>query len=175
VADVGFPGLRGSDHFGVTVPDIEQATAFLVGVLGGEVVFELGPVSHNDDFMATHMSIHPRSVIRKLRMIKVRNGPAVELFEYESPGQKSELPRNSDWGGHHIAFYVDDMDTAISHLRRHGVKVQGNPTILTTGPSAGLTWCYFLAPWGMQMELVSYPRGLAYEGGAGPKLWDPRT
>jgi catechol 2,3-dioxygenase-like lactoylglutathione lyase family enzyme len=168
------PGLRGSDHFGVTVPDIQQATDFIVDVLGGEVVFELGPVSHDDDFMATHMSIHPRSVIRKLRMIKVRNGPAIELFEYESPGQRKEWARNSDWGGHHIAFYVDDMSEAIAYLRSRGVEVQGGPTLLTSGPSAGLRWCYFLTPWGLQMELVSYPDGLAYAQGSGPKLWDPR-
>ena len=28
------PGLRGVDHIGITVPDIEQATAFFVDVLG---------------------------------------------------------------------------------------------------------------------------------------------
>ena len=30
----GLPGLRGVDHVGITVPDIEQATAFFVDVLG---------------------------------------------------------------------------------------------------------------------------------------------
>jgi catechol 2,3-dioxygenase-like lactoylglutathione lyase family enzyme len=163
------------DHFGITVPDIEQATNFIVDVLGGEVVFELGPVSHDDDFMPTHMGIHPRSVIRKLRMIRVHNGPAIELFEYESPGRRHEHPGNTDRGGHHIGFYVDDMTSAIAYLRGHGVKVQGDPTVLVTGPSAGLTWCYFLAPWGLQMELVSYPAGLAYEKKAAVRLWDPRA
>ena len=33
----GIPGLRGGDHVGVTVPDMEQAHAFFVDVLGCDV------------------------------------------------------------------------------------------------------------------------------------------
>ncbi|HTR91523.1 MAG TPA: hypothetical protein VMI73_07260 [Trebonia sp.] len=41
-------------------------------------------------------------------------------------------------------------------------------------PSAGQRWRYFLAPWGMQFELVSYPGGKAYErDGAAVMLWHP--
>jgi catechol-2,3-dioxygenase len=32
------PGLRGIDHIGITVPDIEQASAFFVAVLGCELL-----------------------------------------------------------------------------------------------------------------------------------------
>ena len=41
------------------------------------------------------------------------------------------------------------------------------------GPSAGQTWVYFLAPWGMQLELVSYPDGKAYEATTTRRLWHP--
>ena len=51
----------------------------------------------------------------------------------------------------------------------------GDPTTMTEGPSAGETWVYFLAPWGMQLELVSYPDGKAYEGAFDGRLWDPRS
>jgi len=34
---------------------------------------------------------------------------------------------------------------------------------MSEGASAGLTWVYFLSPWGMQLELVSYPNGKAYQ------------
>jgi hypothetical protein len=30
------------------------------------------------------------------------------------------------------------------------------------GPHLGQRWIYFLAPWGMQFELVSYPHGRAF-------------
>lgn len=38
-----------------------------------------------------------------------------------------------------------------------------NLHILDEGMSAGESWVYFKAPWGMQLELVSFPEGKAYE------------
>ena len=37
------PGLRGVDHIGITVPDMEQATAFFIDVLGCELLYEREP------------------------------------------------------------------------------------------------------------------------------------
>ena len=70
-------------------------------------------------------------------------------------------------------FYVTDMDKAVAYLRRHGVEVLGDPSHMSSGASGGLTWVYFLAPWGMQLELVSYPNGLAYEKTSKEKMWSP--
>ena len=36
-------GLRGVDHIGITVPNMEQATAFFVDVLGCELLYEREP------------------------------------------------------------------------------------------------------------------------------------
>jgi catechol 2,3-dioxygenase-like lactoylglutathione lyase family enzyme len=71
-------------------------------------------------------------------------------------------PRNSDIGGHHVAFYVNDLDAAVEHLKKNGVQVLGEPTS-SKGPSEGQRWIYFLSPWGMQFELVSYPNGKAWK------------
>ncbi len=76
-------------------------------------------------------------------------------------------------GGHHIAFYVDDIDAAVGYLRDHHVRIMGTPTVRTSGPSAGQTWVYFLSPWGMQLELVSYPYGKGYEEDTRQRLWHP--
>ena len=40
----GIPGLRGTDHIGFTVPDLEQAVDFFVNVIGCELSYELGPL-----------------------------------------------------------------------------------------------------------------------------------
>jgi hypothetical protein len=47
-------------------------------------------------------------------------------------------------------------------LRECGVRVLGEPTA-SKGPAEGNRWVYFLAPWGMQFELVSYPNGKAFD------------
>lgn len=39
----GLPGLRGADHIGFTVPDLEQAVQFFVEVIGCEAFYPLGP------------------------------------------------------------------------------------------------------------------------------------
>ncbi|GEB38753.1 hypothetical protein GLI01_27880 [Gluconacetobacter liquefaciens] len=111
--------------------------------------------------------------MRELRFFRCKNGPNFEIFEYTSPGQRQTLPLNSDVGGHHLAFYVDDFEAALSYLRVHGVRLMGHPTCRTTGPSGGQTWIYFLTPWGMQMELVSFPHGKLYENTSDITLWHP--
>lgn len=169
----GLPGLQGAEHIGLTVPDLETATRFFVDVLGAEMLFEIGPFSSEDDWMEKHLGAHPRAVIRRLRMLRLANGPSLELFEYASPDQSHDRPRNSDAGGHHIAFYVADMAAAVEYLRAREVVVLGDPTMMTDGASAGLTWVYFLAPWGLQLELVSAPNGLAYEKRGGRPMWRP--
>ena len=172
---MGLPGLTGADHVGITVPNLEAATRFFVDVIGCNVIFEVGPFSSDDDWMEKHLGVDARSTIKKLRMLKCGNGPSIELFEYDVKDQNKLGPKNSDVGGHHLGFYVTDLNAAVVHLRRHCVNVLGEPTLMNEGPSAGLHWVYFTAPWGMTMELVSYPRGMAYEATAKDILWKPRV
>ncbi len=168
----GLPGLRGAEHIGFTVPDIEQAHDFFVNVIGAEFIYSLGPWIKEDAWFTEHLNIHPRSVLKELRFYRCQFGPNFEVFEYEAPDQNQEQPKNSDVGGHHIAFYVDDMSAAVAHLERHNIRMLSAPTA-SSGASAGQQWLYFLSPWGMQFELVSYPQGKAYEASANRLLWHP--
>ena len=169
----GLPGLRGSDHIGFTVPNLSEAVDFFVNVIGCEAFYELGPFSSEGDWMETQLNVQRDTVMKKLRFLRCAHGPNLEIFEYDAPDQRPTPPKNSDVGGHHIAFYVDDFDRALEHLRRHGVEILGDPVVRTSGPSAGQTWIYFLAPWGMQLELLSYPSGKGYEQDFENKLWNP--
>ena len=80
---------------------------------------------------------------------------------------------NSDNGDHHLSIYVDDMFEAIEHLKSHGVKILGEPSI-NSRAEAGEYWCNFLNSWRAQFELVSYPAGRGYEQHTKTRLWDPR-
>ena len=109
--------------------------------------------------------------MREIRFYRCRFGLNFEVFEYEPRPDQRPQPRNSDLGGHHVAFYVDDMDTAVAYLRAKGVRL----STARRGPErlAGNRWKYFLSPWGMQFELVCYPGGKAYEKDAAVRLWHP--
>lgn len=168
----GIPGLRGAEHIGFTVPDIEQAHEFFVDIIGCEFVYKLGPWVREDDWFAEHLNINPRSVLKELRFYRCKFGPNFEVFEFESPDQVRTEPANSDVGGHHIAFYVDDLDAAVDYLHSKGLRVLGEPTA-SSGASEGQRWVYFLSPWGQQFELVSFPTGKAYEADSSVILWHP--
>ncbi|WP_396910242.1 VOC family protein [Mycolicibacterium sp.] len=167
------PGLVGTDHVGFTVPDLDQAHDFFVRILGCTHVYTLGPYAHTDDWMAVHLNVHPRTVMRELRFYRCGTGANFEVFQYESAdGQSTQPPRNSDIGGHHLALYVDDLDNAVAYLCSEGIEVLGEPTS-SRNASEGQRWVYFLSPWGMQFELVSFPGGKAYETSAEVLLWNP--
>jgi glyoxylase I family protein len=159
---MAIPGLRRLDHIGFTVPDLEEASRFLVDVLGCEYLYSLGPFSSDGDWMTEHLGVHPRTVMRENRWFRCGDQAVFEVFAYAAPDQRMEPPRNSDVGGHHVALYVDDLDVAVEHLRQRGVEVMGGPTA-SRGPAEGNRWVYFRAPWGMQFELVSAPGGKAFD------------
>jgi catechol 2,3-dioxygenase-like lactoylglutathione lyase family enzyme len=167
------PGLTGIEHIGLTVPDIDRATGFLAALLGAETLYDIGPFESPDDWMAGHLATHPRGKIHKIRVLRVANGPVLELFQFVSADRPAPLPAKSDTGWH-IAFYVDDMERAVAALKTHEVAIQSGPVVMTEGPSAGLTWLYFQAPWGQQMELVSYPGGIAAYRGL-REVWRPHS
>jgi len=159
---MGLPGLRSVDHVGFTVPDLDEATGFLVDVLGCEYLYSLGPFRDDGNWMTEHLGVHPRATIPENRFFRCGGQAIFEVFQYTAPDQRRAVPRNSDVGGHHVALYVDDLDAAVDHLRSKGVTVLGDPTA-SKGPHEGQRWVYFLAPWGAQFELVSYPEGKAVD------------
>ena len=172
------PGMRGMEHIGFTVPDIDEACDFFVRILGAEVLYTAAKDFRGEgDWMKRHLNVDPSCVIKEFRYVRCGNGTNLEIFEYEAPNQAQTPPLNSDIGGHHLAFYVDDMDAAIRFLRDNDVQILGEPTAYTEGPNLGLTWCYFMAPWGMQLEIVSAPEGTVYDREAKaagkPRLFHP--
>ena len=88
----GIPGLRGTDHVGFTVPNLNEAIEFFVNVIGCEPFYELGPFAAEDDWMTTHLNVHPRAVMKKLKFLRCRHGSNFELFEYSAPSRSHWAP-----------------------------------------------------------------------------------
>lgn len=166
----GLPGLRGGEHLGLTVPDLDAAERFLVDVLGAQVVFD-GGRTDDPDVMTRVLGANPGDSMR-YKFFRLGQGLNLEVFEYHTK-DRGQHPGNHQPGGHHLALYVDEIGPAVEHLRAHGIPVD-DPEYIESGPAAGSHWVYFKAPWGLQMELVSYPNGKGYEAGASVRLWNPR-
>jgi catechol 2,3-dioxygenase-like lactoylglutathione lyase family enzyme len=166
------PGLRSVDHIGITVPDMEQATAFFVDVLGCELLYEREPPG--DDSPRNRLGVPAGSRIQAVRFLRCANGANIELFEFYSPDQREVFPRPSDVGIQHLAVYVDDLDAAAEHLHRHGVKLMSGPNPLP-GPEGGEDnrFIYARTPWGLTVELISYPAPMAYQKRSEARRWRP--
>jgi catechol 2,3-dioxygenase-like lactoylglutathione lyase family enzyme len=66
------PGLRGVDHIGITVPNMEQATAFFIDVLGCELLYEREPPG--DDAPRDRLGVPAGSRIQGVRFLRCANG-----------------------------------------------------------------------------------------------------
>lgn len=170
------PGVRGVDHVGFTVPDVDQAATFFREVVGCQEAFRFGPIlDEKGTLMQDLVNVDPRAEIVQIVMMRCGEGSNIELFQYRAPDQQNHIPRNSDIGGHHIAFYVKDLPAALAQAKALGLKTFLGPFEVKEGPAAGQAITYVLTPWGMQLELITYPKGMAYEKTAKTRLWAPRA
>jgi catechol 2,3-dioxygenase-like lactoylglutathione lyase family enzyme len=170
----GIPGMRGHDHTGITVPDMKQAVDFFTEVVGCKKAMSFGPFADDKGtFMQDLLGVDPKAVINEITQIRCGYGSNIELFNYSAPDQKTVTLKNSDIGAYHIALYVDDVAAAKAYLDSKGIATRIQLPV-KEGPAAGQTILYFQAPWGLQLEAISYPDGMAYEKGAETVLWSPK-
>ena len=170
--------VRAIEHIGITVPSIEEASAFLVAAFGAEVVYDMRPDPDRatggtgPDSQAT-LGIRPGAIWKSSQMLKIGNGPSIELFEYEDEDQRAPVIA-SDYGLQHFALYVDDMDAARQRVIDAGGTALAGPSLLPGLESgAGNMWLYTLAPWGSIIELVSFPTPQPYEQTTELRRWRP--
>lgn len=170
--------VRAIEHIGITVPSIEEASAFLVAAFGAEVVYDMKPDPDRatggtgSDSQAT-LGIRPGAIWKSSQMLKLGNGPSIELFEYEDENQREPVIA-SDYGLQHFALYVDDMDAARQRVIDAGGTPLAGPSLLPGIESGeGNMWLYTLAPWGSIIELVSFPSAQPYEQTTELRRWRP--
>lgn len=174
-AGAAMPGMRGHDHTGITVPDMDQAVTFFTDILGCQKAMSFGPFADDKGtFMTDLLGVDSKAVIEQITMMRCGFGSNIELFKYKSPDQRTLDQKNSDIGAFHIAFYVDDIKAAKAFLDEKGVATRLGPLPVDQGPAAGQAILYFQSPWGLQLEAITYPNGMAYEKDGGPVLWTPK-
>ncbi|PWJ42180.1 VOC family protein [Sediminitomix flava] len=154
-------GIKKMDHVGITVPDLAQASLYFKEWFDAEIIGEAWGFKSDDYWMKDYLNVHPRAEIHNIQMMKLPDGTVLELFEYESPDQNVEYPKNSDHGGHHLAFEVDNIDEVVKVLHQNNVPVHGHEATFndpsadnTKGSFKNIKWIYFQTPWGMDIELV---------------------
>ncbi|SPZ33130.1 Lactoylglutathione lyase-like lyase [Agrobacterium tumefaciens] len=111
--------------------------------------------------------------IVRQRMLRIGNGPGVELFEIEAPQQQPAAGLH-DFGLNHLALYCDDMSAAVARMKAAGgellSEIHGNSRHEDTPGNASV---YARAPWGMLIELQSIPGGYYYDDNNEATAWLP--
>lgn len=166
--------LHGIDHVGVTVPDIDQATEFLVKALDAVVLYDTytkDQPPRDSDFTRKRLGIIKGTTEIAIRMLALPNGPGLELFQFFDPQQEGPISP-ADLGWQHIAIYVDDMDKALQQVEAAGAKRNADPVELSgLEEGKGNLFCYCKTPWGSSLELISYPTTQPYIATAPRVKW----
>lgn len=177
--DKGLPGLSHVDHVGLTVPDLDAAVRFYCDVIGGHELYRLGPFDATEmprmgdgrDWAEAHINVAGARL--SIAMLSIGPNLMLELFQYDRPaGRREQPPRNCDFGGHHVAFKVENLEAATDYLGSRGCTVMAGPIVLDQGPCATTRVNYVLDPWGNQLELVEYTTQ-AFEASAPVKIYRP--
>jgi hypothetical protein len=67
-------------------------------------------------FLEGALDVVAGTKIDQITVLRIGHSGNIELFQYESPGQRQDEPRNSDWSGNHVAFYVTDIAAAVEYM-----------------------------------------------------------
>ena len=116
------PAIRTFDHVGITVADLDTATAFFVG-LGLEVE---GRASMEGEFVDTVIGIpDSRSEIVMLR--PPGGGTGLELSSFSRPKHEAGSPdaMSTQLGIRNVAFEVDDLQATVERLAAEGYGLVG--------------------------------------------------
>jgi catechol 2,3-dioxygenase-like lactoylglutathione lyase family enzyme len=116
------PRIRRFDHIGITVADLDTATAFFVG-LGLEVE---GRMPMAGEFVDTVIGIpDSRSEIVMLR--PPRGGTGLELSSFTQPDHEPGSPTAmaNELGLRNVSFEVDDLDAVLDRLAADGYGLVG--------------------------------------------------
>lgn len=168
--------VRGIDHVGMTVPDLDAATEFFARAFGAEVLYDTLPRSKGPKggwAIERRLGVPQGTVEVAVRMLRLPNGPGIELFEFSGPRQ-ADAAVPCDLGWQHVAMYVDDVDETLRLIIEAGGTQLSEPGWLT-GPEAGEhnRFVYCRTPWGGIVELVTYPDPQPYEKETDLRRWRP--
>ncbi len=143
--------IKGVDHVGVTVADLDTSLAFYGGLLGLAVI-EKGEVEDVGNFVGI-----PGARLRAID-VDLGDGRILELLQYTFPEGTVLRQEPYGIGCLHMAFRVDDIEQVLAKLAEAGYPPMGTPTTITgTIAWDGATVVYLRDPDGALVELIQRP------------------
>jgi catechol 2,3-dioxygenase-like lactoylglutathione lyase family enzyme len=117
-------------HVNICVSDMDRALAFYQG-LGLVQVEDVRPRGTD---IAPHLGVEISSLRATLLRFPVDGSPLIDLVEYLEPrAQEGPYPTLHNLGACRIAFWTDDFDAVLEHLRSASIPTFG-PAVSYPGP-----------------------------------------
>ncbi len=168
--------IRGIEHIGITVPSHADAVRFFENAFGATALFSLtgpGKPPLSADQVGSKNGLLPGTAIVAVTMMRLGNGPNVELFEIDVP-RRTESDTISDIGISHFSLTVDDMAAATAQFEKAGGTLLEGPYGLTGQEEGdGNRGRFGLTPWGLLVEFESFASPFSYDEGATEERWIP--
>jgi catechol 2,3-dioxygenase-like lactoylglutathione lyase family enzyme len=143
--------MKGVHHLGITVKDLDASIRFYHDVLGLQFSNEPSPWFEGED-LSLGVGV-PGAALRQVSMLV--GDTTLELLEYRSPLSETAGPlKSNNLGASHVAFAVDDIESAKAELEAKGIEFYGPVNVVDEGVLAGWRWVYFDDPDGYPLELV---------------------
>lgn len=147
--------IRGLDHAGVTVANLDRSLGFYEGLLG----LAVAGISLEEGGEVGVVVGHPEARVR-IADLALPDGGVLELLEYEVPAEDPAGARHTQAGTAHIALRVDDLDAMHARLVAAGADVvtQAGPVRIVGSPGwEGVGVLYLRDPDGNVLELIERP------------------
>jgi catechol 2,3-dioxygenase-like lactoylglutathione lyase family enzyme len=142
--------LRGINHAGITVADLDRSLAFYRDLLGLEVqaVFD----RTGEDI--SRILGYPDAYLR-IAMLHIPGGSVrLELLQYVRPSGAPQVHETYTPGVGHVCFTVDDVQGWYERLNAAGVECRSDgPVEIVRGPHRGVFAMYLRDPDGYTVEL----------------------
>lgn len=146
--------LRGVNHIGVTVRDLDATVAWYREMLDIEPTF--GQRGNSGAKVDTVVQVEGAVIDMAFCVL---GNTCLEFLQYREPAGADFALSNSDVGAVHACFEVDDIDAAYQRLLSKGVQFSAPPAVATEGPLEGVAYAYFRDLQGLQLEFFQVPKG----------------
>ncbi len=137
----------GVHHAAINVSDWDRSVDFYQNILGATFLLQ-GEAAGEGIEQNTRLA----GVRLRFAMFAIGDNH-IELIHYITPpGRRNDRSVN-DTGCTHIAFTVEDIDEAFRRLTEQGVRFNGKPIHIDSGPLIGCSFAYFPDPDGVLLEI----------------------